>query len=195
MKVVDIFKETAKGVVIERDGYEEDKKMAFCLDTSNISNCVISTPSSNVETVYMNVKEKHLLQKDDIVVASVPSSLTSHVGYAKTIPEDYPVILKKNIIVLRDCIDKYNPIFVAEYLENIGIKDLYKSGKLSSETPLTLTELLKLDIPDISIEDQNNLVSLFDPINERTMLYKQLVEHDAKIKKYILERMISNEDI
>ena len=188
MLLKDIFKDIHKGIAIDKFGRYPEVEI-YGLDSADISDSVISTPKTETEIVKINLPDKHLLHVGDIVIGSVPSSNTSHVAYASSLPE-YPVLLKKNIIVLRDLKAEYNPIFIAEYLENIGIKKLYQNGKLLQSSSLTVDLIKEIDIPNIPIEEQDKLVELFKPLNERTKLYKELLENDSYIKKNLLEEVM-----
>ena len=192
MKVKDIFKDIRKGIVIGEDGDYTGRKY-FALDTSHISNCVISPILSEIKSERGKmINDRHILQKDDIVISSVPSHSTWHVGYASSIPTEYIIVLKKNLFVLRDIIPEYNPAFVAEYLDTTGIQKIYLDGKTEGEY-LQKQDIEEIDIPDIPLEMQNRIVELLKPINERDSYCRQLIENDNELKKYMLNKVMKND--
>ena len=128
MKIVDIFKERHYGVRIENDSKLEPIK-AYLVDTSGVENCVINYSKEGLKDIKMNVKDKYFLKPNDIIIATVPSSTTAHVGFCSSC--DDKVIIKKNFIILRNLKEgvNFNLEFVAEYLENFGIKEYYEDVK------------------------------------------------------------------
>lgn len=192
MKIVDIFKERHYGVRIENDSKLEPIK-AYLVDTSGVENCVINYSKEGLKDIKMNVKDKYFLKPNDIIIATVPSSTTAHVGFCSSC--DDKVIIKKNFIILRDLKEgvNFNLEFVAEYLENFGIKEYYEDVKKSKEA-LTMVEVEDIDIPLIDIGKQNELMKAIHPINERSRLYNKLISNDNKIKEYLMNEVINNEE-
>ena len=192
MKIVDIFKERHYGVRIENDGKLEPIK-AYLVDTSGVENCIINYSKEGLKEIKMNVKDKYFLKPNDIIIATVPSSTTAHVGFCSSCDEK--VIIKKNFIILRDLKEgvNFNLEFIAEYLENFGIKEYYEDVKKSKEA-LTMVEVEDIDIPLIDIDKQNELMKAIHPINERSRLYNKLISNDNKIKEYLMNEVINNEE-
>ena len=192
MKIVDIFKERHYGVRIENDSKLEPIK-AYLVDTSGVENCVINYSKEGLKDIKMNVKDKYFLKPNDIIIATVPSSTTAHVGFCSSC--DDKVIIKKNFIILRNLKEgvNFNLEFVAEYLENFGIKEYYEDVKKSKEA-LTMVEVEDIDIPLIDIGKQNELMKAIHPINERSRLYNKLISNDNKIKEYLMNEVINNEE-
>jgi len=192
MKVKDIFRDIFKGVRIEINN-KIDSFEAYLVDTSVVDNCVINYAKNGTEKIQMDVKDKYYLRTNDIIIATIPSSSTSHVGYCPDIDSD-KVIIKKNFIVLRNPYnDKYNLEFIAEYLENTGIKDYIENIKKNKEA-LTIQDIEEIEIPEIDIDKQNELMEAIHPINERSRLYYKLIKNDIYIKKYLMTEVIENEE-
>ncbi len=187
MVLKDIFKSIYKGLRVESES-NSDGKDYYVIYTRDVGNCVINYSKDSIKCLNTDVKDKYLLKEGDIIIAAIPSNTTCHVGYCSSI-EDDNVIINKNFIILRDPINnKYNLEFIAEYLENNGIKDFFEKNRTNKDA-LTVPEVEMITIPDISIEKQNDLMSLINPINERNRLYNKLILNDAKIKKYLMNEV------
>ncbi len=189
MKLKDICKDKiCKGIRIITDKTEEAID-AYVIETKDVSNCSIrfTKPDNKIR---MKIDKKFFLKKDDIIIASIPSNNTNHVGYCKDIGEE-KVIIKKNFFILRNIDkDKYNPEFVAEYLEQIGMEDA-KNKKATKD--FVTGDIEEIDIPNIPIEKQNELVALLRPINERNELYHKMIDNCEEIKKYMIIEVTKNE--
>ena len=192
MKINKIFKDIYKGVRIENNRSAEPFD-AYLVDTKDVNECVINYYNSELQTINMEVLDKFFLKEGDIIIASIPSTTTCHVGYCSNI--DDKVIIKKNFIILRNPYEpnKYNLEFIAEYLENYGIKDYIDNVKKNKEG-LTKEDIKDIDIPDIDIEKQNDLMKVIHPINERTRLYYKLINNDHEIKDYLMSGVINYDE-
>ena len=192
MLLKDIFKDIYKGVRIEKDK-SYDSIDCYLIDTKDVDKCVINYTNSGIQTITMDISNNHILKEGDIIIATVPSSTTCHVGYCSSIEDNVKAVIKKNFIILRNPInDNYNLEFIAEYLENIGINDYINNIKKNKEA-LTKEDIRNINIPNIDRKDQDELISVIRPINERCILYNKLINNDSLIKKYMLEEVINNE--
>ncbi len=189
MKLKDICKDKiCKGIRIYTDKME-DVIDAYVIETKDVENCSIryTKPDSIIQ---MKVDNKFFLKKDDIIIASIPSNNTNHVGYCKDIGDE-KVIIKKNFFILRNMDrDKYNPEFVAEYLEQVGIEEA-KEKKATKD--FVAGDIEEIDIPNIPIEKQNELVALLRPINERNELYHKMIDNCEEIKRYMILEVVKDE--
>ena len=192
MVLKEIFKDIYKGLRIESD-YSTEGKEYYVIYTKDVGNCVINYSKNSIKCLNMNVKDKYLLKEGDIIIAHIPSNTTCHVGYCSNLDDDN-VIINKNFIVLRNPVnDNYNLEFIAEYLENIGISDYFLNYRNNKEG-LTIPEVEEIVIPEVSVQKQDELMSLIKPINERNRLYNKLIENDKEIKKYLMNEVMSNEE-
>ena len=189
MLIKDIFKDIHKGIRIENN--TKNPVEAYVIDTTNVENCIINYKKGEPKKIYMNIKDKYYLKKGDIIIASIPTETTNHVGYSEISNGD-KVIIKKNFFIIRNPydVDKYNLEFIAEYLELFGIESIKKNyingfGKQDIEN---------IYIPDISIDKQNILVNLIKKFKERIKSYNDLIENDKTIKKYIISEMINDDE-
>ena len=191
MLLKEIFKSIYKGLRIESES-DTDGKNYYVVYTKNVGNCIINYSKENIKCINTQVKDKYLLKEGDIIIASIPSNKTCHVGYCSS-TEDNNVIINKNFIILRNPINNnYNLEFIAEYLENIGINNFFKNNRTTKEA-LTVLEVEDIEIPNISIEKQNELMSLINPINERIRLYNKLINNDTEIKEYLMNEVTHSE--
>lgn len=189
MLIREIFKDIHKGVRIENN--TKNFVAAYVIDTANVENCIINYKKREQKQIYMDIKDKYYLKNGDIIIASIPTETTNHVGYCENINDD-KVIIKKNFFILRNPLDPdlYNLEFLAEYLDLFGVEQIKKNhlngfGKQDIEN---------IYIPDISREKQNKLVNLIKKFKERIKSYNNLIENDKTIKKYIINEMINNEE-
>ena len=193
MTLKDIFKDIYKGVRIEVDNRIEPLE-CYLIDTKDVDKCVINYSNSEIKKVKMNIKDKYILKEGDIIIATIPSFSTCHVGYCHNIDEDVKAIIKKNFVILRNPYnDEYNLEFIAEYLENIGINNYIDNIKRNKEA-LTIYDIENINIPKVSREDQERLISIIRPINERCRLYNKLINNDSLIKRIMIEEVIKNEE-
>jgi len=188
MRLKDIFKDIYKGVRIETDNSQEPLD-AYVIETKDVEACGINYTKPE-EPIKMKIKDKYFLRKDDIIIASIPSQATNHVGYCSEI-ENEKVIIKKNFFILRNLYkDNYNPEFIAEYLEYFGIEEAKKN---KSNNSFATIEIEEIEIPEIPIEKQNELVSIFKPINSRNNLYRKIINNCNAIKKIMILEVIKDE--
>ena len=135
MQIKDIFKDIFKGLRIEKDNNIEEKITAYLIDTKDVKNCSINYLNSSLQEIGMKVKEKYYLKPNDIIIATIPSEKTCHVGYCPEengqVEYNRRAIIKKNFIVLRNPISDYKSEFVEEYLEIIGISEYFSKNKIT----------------------------------------------------------------
>jgi len=191
MQLKKIFKDIYKGLRIENNS--DESILAYSIDTKDVDKCVINYNSSEPEEINMNIKDKYILKEGDIIIANIPSTTTAHVGYANHLNTEYPIIIKKNFIVLRNISEDYDPLFVAEYLETIGIKKFYIDNDKPLSYAMVKEDIEKIEIPNVSIDKQEKCVELLKPLNERDKLYKELLLNDSKIKECLLLEVINND--
>lgn len=203
MYIKDIFTDVFKGLRIEKSNDETLKKNVYLIDTKDVEGCRIHFSKSGLQEICMDVKDKYYLQPGDIIIATVPSERTCHVGFAASNSlSSTRAIIKKNFIVLRGCSSLYQAQFVADYLETIGIYSYFENHKIKIDEfdnrrireALTIEDIKNIKIPKISLDKQNDLLDLIDPINERNALYYKLMENDFEIKKHIINEVIEDEE-
>ncbi len=160
----------------------------YQLNVTDFDDCVISKPSKTIK-YNGKVSDKNVLSLNDIIISKTTKGKKAHVGYVSQL-FDKDTFISNNLIVLRSSTDKYDPLFVAEYLDKIIIpeklngKDNYKFEK---------DDIEKMELPDIPLDEQKKLVSFFSLINKRTALYKEIIDNNNKIKLSLLERLKQEE--
>lgn len=190
MLLKDIFSEIYKGKRIEIDN-SKDAIECYLIDTKDVNKCVINYTNSGLCKVRIKTNDKHFLKEGDIIIASIPSSTTCHVGYCDSLESGVKALIKKNFFILRNPInDNYNLEFIAEYLENIGINNLVKNR---NKEALVASDIENIKIPYVRKEKQDELIGAISPINERCKLYNRLIYNDSLIKKHLIEGVINNE--
>ena len=188
MLIKEIFKDIHKGLRIENNSNNSIE--AYVIDTINVENCIINYSKSEIKTIHMDIKDKYFLKNEDIIIASIPTENTNHVGYSE-LTNDEKVVIKKNFFILRNPFnkEKYNLEFVAEYLELFAIDQIKRNHRNGFEKQ----DIENIYIPEISIDKQNELVILIRSFKERIKLYSRLVRNDKNIEKYIISEMINDD--
>ena len=99
MYIKDIFTDVFKGLRIENSNDETLKKKVYLIDTKDVEGCRIHFSKSGLQEICMDVKDKYYLQPGDIIIATVPSERTCHVGFATSNSlSSTRAIIKKNFI-------------------------------------------------------------------------------------------------
>lgn len=144
--------------------------------------------SKLVEKAFSNeIKTKYFIQSQDIIVFIKKPFRVGTIRTNK--PEE--IIIPNNFVILRG-IDslKYHYLFVATYLEKIGIQkyvqDHHKEGNL------TLEDIKDIPLPDISLEMQMTIIPLLNSINNRCAIYNDILDNDDKIINYALESVLGD---
>ena len=88
--------------------------------------------------------------------------------------------------------DKYSYIFVANYLENIGIKKYIEDNNLTGN--LTKEDIKNIELPNIPKEKQKTISPLLNAINERSAIYTNILNNDEKIIHYAINSIIGDEN-
>ena len=83
----------------------------------------------------------------------------------------------------------------------IGISEYFSKNKITydkydnkkKKEALTIEDIEKIEVPNISLDKQIELLSLINPINQRSSLYQKLIQNDLEIKKHMIKEMLGNE--
>lgn len=128
------------------------------------------------------VKKKYFLHPRDILIfVKKPYRVGTYTFEAK---ED--IVIPNNFIILRGInMNLYSYIFVANYLEKFGIKNYIEKNQFVGN--LTIDDIKKIELPDISKERQMRISPLLNAINERSAIYTNILENDDKIIRYAIE--------
>ena len=128
------------------------------------------------------VKKKYFLHPRDILIfVKKPYRVGTYTFEAK---ED--IVIPNNFIILRGInMNLYSYIFVANYLEKFGIKNYIEKNQFVGN--LTIDDIKKIELPDISKGRQMRISPLLNAINERSAIYTNILENDDKIIRYAIE--------
>lgn len=188
MKIKDVFEEIAVGYNITnaavKDQYSKIYK-TLQKDSIQYTNII---DSRLIEKAFSgDIKKKFFVQPRDILIfVKKPYRVGT---YAHEVKED--IIIPNNFIVLRGInMDLYSYIFVANYLEKVGIKEYIQNHQFVGN--LTLDDIKKIELPDIPKEKQMTISPLLNAINDRSAIYTNILDNDEKIICYALECVIGD---
>ena len=190
MKIKDVFEEISVGYNISnttvKDKYSKIYKTLH-KDSIQYTNII---DSRLIEKIFTGeIKKKYFIQPRDILIfVKKPYRVGT---YTYEVNED--IVIPNNFIILRGInIDKYSYIFIANYLEKIGIKKFIEKNNFIGN--LTIDDIKKIELPDISKEKQMSISPLLNAINERSTIYTNILDNDDKIVNYAIKNIIGEEN-
>ena len=190
MKIKDVFEEISVGYNISnttvKDKYSKIYKTLH-KDSIQYTNII---DSRLIEKIFTGeIKKKYFIQPRDILIfVKKPYRVGT---YTYEINED--IVIPNNFIILRGInIDKYSYIFIANYLEKIGIKKFIEKNNFIGN--LTIDDIKKIELPDISKEKQMSISPLLNAINERSAIYTNILDNDDKIVNYAIKNIIGEKN-
>lgn len=147
----------------------------------------IESRFSDFEKINHDINQKYMLHKDDIVISlKIPYSVA-----CLSEELDYNVLIPNHYVVLRNInSEKYNCLFVANYLNIVGIENLV--DKLRYQSDLTLYDIEGIKLPDISLEKQESIIALCDSINEKALCFEKIKDNDNKIIEYAMKEVFGD---
>lgn len=188
MKIKDVFDEIIVGYNITNAAVKDKcAKMYKTLQKDSIQYTNI-IDSKIIEKAFSGeIKEKYFIKQNDILIFV---KKPYRVGIC--IKNEQEIILPNNFVLLRGIHDTYSAVFVANYLEKIGIKKHVEKNSFIGN--LTVDDIKKIDLPDISKEKQMTISPLLHDINERSAIYSNILDNDQKIIHYALHRILGDEN-
>ena len=190
MKIKDVFSEVITGFnTTNSTGKADYAKVCKILQKDSIQYTNI-IESKLIDKAFTNeIKSKYFLQGRDIIIfVKKPYRVGT---YSKSDESD--IVVPNNFIILRGInMDKYSYIFVANYLEKIGIKKYIEKHPYIDN--LSKEYIKDIDLPDIEKNKQMTISPLLKAINERSAIYSNILENDYKIANYALHSIIGDED-
>ena len=145
------------------------------------------------KTITTEIKNKYYMQGRDIIISLKKPYKVGTYRYNS----NKNIIIPNNFIVLRGINrELYSYIFVANYLEKIGIEKYVKDNKVDERInkDLTVEDVKKISLPDIKKEEQMKISELMNLINERSAIYSNILENDDEIIKYALNKVVGDND-
>lgn len=186
MKISEAFKEVINGYnvnnAIVKNEYAKEFKVLqkdSIQYTNIIKERLVNKKFSN------EIKDKFFLHPRDILIFV---KKPYRVGTYPFELNGLEVVIPNNFIILRDInMDYYSYIFVANYLEKIGIAKCVKENSI--EENLTIKDIKEIDLPDIPKEKQMTISKLLKTVNKRSAIYSSILENDDKIIRYVISEI------
>lgn len=194
MKVKDVFKEIFTGYNMNNSTSSEDYTQTVnFINKNSIQYTNIIKDKLINKKINTNVKFKYYMQERDIIISLKKPHKVGTYRKIDIWRDNEKVIIPNNFVILRGIdTDKYSYIFLANYLENIGI-DKYIEEK-STIGELKISDIENIELPDISKEKQMTITNLLNNINDRSTAYELILKNDEDIKKYVLNEVIGEEN-
>lgn len=189
MKIVEAFKELFTGYNMTNAGGQGRKeKDVLFVNKESIQYTNMDRRKLTKKIISSDIKNKYYMQEKDILISlKKPYRVGTYINLE--IWKDNKIIVPNNYMILRGIDeDKYNYIFIANYLEKIGIENYVKEKNIEGE--LKKTDIEDIDLPDVPLKNQEKIISLINNINERSTIYEKILENDDKIIKYALKEVI-----
>ena len=187
MKIRDVFEDIFIGYNLTNSTVD-DKYAKYCKslqkDSIQYTNVI---PNKLIEKKYSSdIKKKYYLQDKDIIIfIKKPYRVGT---YSE---DDNEIIVPNNFVVLRGIdSDKYSYIFLANYLERIGIKKYVE--KNNKDGNLSIEDIKEIDLPNIPKNDQIKITKLLRSINRRSAIYSNILDNDEKIIDYFLNMIVGD---
>ena len=190
MKIKDVFKEVIVGYNINNTAVNDEySKLYKTLQKDSIQYTNV-IKSKLVDKVFSSdIKDKYFIRGRDILIfVKKPYRVGTYIWN-----DDLKIVIPNNFIVLRGInMDYYSYIFVANYLEKIGISKYVKDNKITGN--LSIEDIKNIDLPDIPKDRQMSISRLLNNINERSAIYSDILENDDKIIRYAINSVIGDND-
>lgn len=190
MKIRDVFDDVIVGYNINNTVVNDQySKLYKTLQKDSIQYTNVIS-SKLVDKVFSSdIKDKYFIHGRDILIfVKKPYRVGTY-----TKDDDNKIVIPNNFIVLRGInMLYYSYIFVANYLEKIGIDKYVTENKISGN--LSKEDIENIDLPDISKEKQMTISKLLNNINERSAIYSNILDNDDKIVRYAINSVIGGYD-
>ena len=132
------------------------------------------------ESFIPDIKDKYILKRNDIIIYSKkPYKVAIYRGSERNI-----VVPNAFFIINELDIHKYDPVFLANYLNKI-INNKYNNT-------LILQDIEDIEIPDFEIKEQRKISSLLDNLNQRINLLSNIIENDSILIDEALDTIIGD---
>ena len=190
MKIRDVFDEVIVGYNINNTVVNDKySKLYKTLQKDSIQYTNVIS-SKLVDKVFSSdIKDKYFIHGRDILIfVKKPYRVGTYM-----FNDDMKIVIPNNFIVLRGInMLYYSYIFVANYLEKIGIDKYVTDNKISGN--LSIEDIKNIDLPDIPKDKQMRISKLLNSINERSAIYSDILENDDKIIRYAINSVIGDSD-
>jgi len=190
MKIKDVFSEIITGFnTTNSTGKADYAKVYKILQKDSIQYTNIIESKLIDKAFTSNIKEKYFVHGRDILIfVKKPYRVGT---YTKN--EELDIVVPNNFIILRGInMNKYSYIFVANYLEKIGIQEYIEKHPYINN--LSIEYIKDINLPNIDKEKQMTISPLLKAINERSAIYSNILENDYKVVNYALHSIIGDEN-
>ncbi len=192
MLIKDSFEEVFTGFNMSNSvSNEKNINEEFFIQKDSIQYTNIIEKKLVKKAVTTDIKNKYFMKDRDIII-----SLKKPYKVGTYRFNDYkPIVIPNNFVILRGINrDLYSFIFVANYLEKIGIDKYIRENGLANRD-LTATDINYINLPDISKEEQMKISNLMNLINDRSAIYSTILENDDEIIKYALTEIVGENNV
>lgn len=190
MKIKEIFDEIIVGYNQTNATVDDNySKIYKTLHKDSIQYTNIITSKLIDKAFSSNIKKKYFVQGRDILIF-----VKKPYRVGTCIKSDLPeIVIPNNFIILRGInTEKYSYIFVANYLEKIGIEKYIEDNKFLGN--LKIDNVKEIELPDISKEKQMTISPLLNAINERSAIYSNILDNDDKIINYAINSITGDKN-
>ena len=187
MKIKDIFNDIFIGFNLTNSAVDDKYAKYYKSlqkDSIQYTNVI---PNKLIEKKYSSdIKKKYYLQDKDIIIfIKKPYRVGT---YSKS---DNDIIVPNNFVILRGInSDYYSNIFLANYLEKIGIEKYVKEENKTGN--LNIEDIKSIEVPNIPIKDQMKIHNLLKHLNKRSTIYSNILDNDEKIIDYFLNMTVGD---
>lgn len=192
MKLEDIFDEIFTGFNINNSNNKNDVKDLFFIQKDSIEYTNIISNKLVKKRLSSSIKNKYYMQDRDIIISvKRPYKVGTY-----RFNNSKPIVIPNNFIILRGINrDLYSFIFIANYLEKIGIEKYIKENNLDKKEnkDLTISDVKNIVLPSITKAEQMKITNLINSINDRSAIYSNILKNDDEIIKYALNTVIGDE--
>ena len=192
MKIEDIFDDVYTGFNIINSRSTNIVEDVYFIQKDSIEYTNIIKNNLIKKKVSSNIKKKYVLEGRDIIISL---KKPYKVGTCRFEMKDKKVIIPNNFIILRGINrDLYSYIFVANYLEKIGIDKFIRehSDLKTYNKDLTISDIKSIELPKISKDEQMKISNLMNNINDRSAIYSTILKNDDEIIRYALNLVVGD---
>ena len=194
MLVKEAFKEVLTGYNMT-NSLSNDRYLKECyfIQKDSIQYTNIIEQKLVKKKVITEIKDKYLMHERDIIISLKKPYKVGTYRYLNLFNSEKNIVIPNNFIILRGInMNLYSYIFVANYLEKIGIAKYVEKNKVNARMnkELTLEDIKNIELPDITKEQQMKISTLLNYINDRSAIYSTILENDDQIIKLMIDEVV-----
>ena len=188
MKLKDAFEEIFTGYnMTNAIGNNKDIKEVSFINKDSIAYTNIIPKRLILKQVTTDIKNKYYMKDRDIIISLKKPYKVGTYRFNRSIN----IVIPNNFIILRGInMDKYSFIFVANYLEKIGISKFVKEHDITGD--LTVSDIRDIELPNIPKTRQMKISNLMNAINDRSAIYSNILANDDEFIRYALNEIVGD---